>query len=178
MVRNLNDFREKELIFIDANIFLCHALNTNDDAIRFLQKVETSSFKAATSSLVLEEVFFKLLMQSASNYVEKVSVERVKTLLRDAAKREVILQPVAEYGKYIHILRDVGLKVLDFAAADILAAVEGARRHQLMVADASHLAVMQRKKIRHLASGDRDFAVVPEISVWSPMPAAKPSLLT
>ena len=175
MVRNLNDFRAKELIFIDANIFLYHAFNTNDDAISFLQKVESSSYKASTSSLVLEEVFFKLLMQSSSNFMEKVTVEKAKSLIRDEAKRDAVLGPLAEYREYIGILRDTGMKVFDLTGGDILAAVEMSRTHHLMVADAAHLAVMNRKKISHLASGDRDFAAVPEITVWSPSPAAKPA---
>jgi predicted nucleic acid-binding protein len=175
MVRNLNDFREKELIFIDANIFLYHAFNTNDDAISFLQKVESSSYKASTSSLVLEEVFFKLLMQSSSNFMEKVTVEKVKSLLRDDTRREAILRPLAEYRKYIGILRDAGMKVFDLSRGDILAAVGVSRTHHLMVADAAHLAVIKRKNINHLASGDWDFAAVPEITVWSPSPAAKPA---
>lgn len=175
MVRNLKDFSEKEVVFVDANIFLCHAFDTSDDAIGFLGKVETASLRAATSSLVLEEVFFKLLMQSSSNYLEKVSVERVKSLLRDDTKRAMVLQPLAEYGEYIGILRDAGMKVLELTGADMLAAVEVSRTHPLMVADAAHLAVMQRKKIRHLASGDWDFAGVAEITVWSPLPASKPT---
>jgi hypothetical protein len=39
MVRNLSDFVKKKPIFIDANIFLCHAFDTNDDAVKFLQIV-------------------------------------------------------------------------------------------------------------------------------------------
>jgi predicted nucleic acid-binding protein len=174
MVRSLNDFGEKRPIFIDANIFLYHAFNTNNDAVDFLQKVESSSFKASTSSLVLEEVFFKLLMQSASNFIEKVTVEKVKSVLRDDTRREAILKPLAEYRKYIEILEDAGMKVFDLMGKDVLAATEASGRHNLLVADAAHLAVMERKKIDHLASGDRDFAVVPDITVWSPSPASQP----
>jgi predicted nucleic acid-binding protein len=121
MVRNLNDFREKELIFIDANIFLYHAFNSNDDAVSFLQKVESSSFKASTSSLVLEEVFFKLLMQSASNFIEKVTVDKVKSALKDETRRGSILGPLIEYGKYIGVLRDAGMKVFNLTGEDVLA---------------------------------------------------------
>jgi len=175
MANNLNDFREKELIFIDANIFLYHAFDTNDDAVGFLQKVESSLLRTATSSLVLEEVFFKLLMQAASCFLEKVTVEKVKSFLRDDTRREDIMRPLAEYGKFIGILRDAGMKVFELTGEDMLTAVQIMQTHHLMAADAAHLAVMGRKQSRHLASGDRDFAVASEITVWSPLLAGKPA---
>jgi predicted nucleic acid-binding protein len=176
MVRSLNDFGEKKPIFIDANIFLYHAFNTNNDAVNFLKKVEASSFKASTSSLVLEEVFFKLLMQSASNFIERVTVEKVKSALRDDTRRASILRPLVEYKKYIGILGDAGMKVFDLTGQDVLEAIEASGRHNLLVADAAHLAVMKRKQIDHLASGDSDFSTVPDITLWSPFPASQPEL--
>jgi predicted nucleic acid-binding protein len=174
MVRNLKDFEERKPIFIDANIFLYHAFNTNSDAIDFLQRVESSSLKASTSSLALEEVFFKLLMQSASNSIEKVTVKKVKNILRDDTRREAILKPLVEYGKYIGILRDAGMTVLELKGEDILAAIDASGQHNLVVADAAHLAVMRRKKIDQLASADGDFSTVPDITLWSPSPASLP----
>jgi len=176
MVQNLNDFGERKPIFIDANIFLYHAFNTNNAAAGFLQRVELSSFKASTSSLVLEEVFFKLLMQSASNYIETVTVKRVKSILRDDARREAILQPLIEYRKYIGVLGDAGKKVFDLRGEDVLAGIEASEKYKLLVADAAHLAVMRRNKIEHLASGDNDFSTIPDITLWSPFPASTSTL--
>ncbi|GFP25587.1 hypothetical protein HKBW3S43_01177 [Candidatus Hakubella thermalkaliphila] len=75
MPKNLKDFRGKEPIFIDANIFLHHAFDVNPVSVEFLKKVESFDLKAYTSALVIEEVTFKLIMQSASNFLDKVTLQ-------------------------------------------------------------------------------------------------------
>ena len=57
MRNNLNGFTGRDQIFIDANIFLHHAFNVNDVSVQFLSRVEAQDIRAATSALVLEEVF-------------------------------------------------------------------------------------------------------------------------
>ncbi|GFP19953.1 hypothetical protein HKBW3S03_01457, partial [Candidatus Hakubella thermalkaliphila] len=51
MPKNLKDFRGKEPIFIDANIFLHHAFDVNPVSVEFLKKVESFDLKAYTSAL-------------------------------------------------------------------------------------------------------------------------------
>lgn len=84
MQKSLNGFQGKEAIFIDANIFLHHAFDSNTASIEFLRRVESSNIKAYTSSLVIEEVIFKLIVQSVSNFLNKVTLSRVKLLLKDS----------------------------------------------------------------------------------------------
>lgn len=78
MQRNLKDFSGKGPIFIDANIFLHHAFDLNSDSIEFLKKVETVNLKAFTSALVIEEITFKLIMQSASNFLSRVTLGSIE----------------------------------------------------------------------------------------------------
>jgi len=89
-VKKLIDLPKDSIVFIDTNIFLHHAFDINRFSIEFLKRVEKGTVKAHTSALVVEELFFKLLMQQASNFLEKVSVEKVKTLLKDERKRRYI----------------------------------------------------------------------------------------
>lgn len=97
MRRNLKDFAGKAPIFIDANIFLHHAFGTNITSIEFLKKVESLNMKAYTSTLVLEEIVFKLIMQSASNFIERVALDTVKQFLKDSKNREKVFSPVEKY---------------------------------------------------------------------------------
>lgn len=166
--KNLKDFGGKEPIFIDANIFLHHAFDLKSDSVEFLKKVETVNLKAFTSALVIEEITFKLLMQSASNFLPRVNLQKVKTLLRDKVKREEVIAPVEAYRSYINRLKDLGLKVLDLTDEDMKRALQISKTYGLVTADASHVAVMQRTGIRSLASDDSDFQVLKEITVWSP----------
>ena len=169
MLKKLNDFNEKKLIFIDANIFLYHAFNFGDACVDFLQKVESGFIKAATSSLVLEEVFFKLLLQSASNFIEKVTVDNLKNALQNDTVKQQILKPVGEYRKYIRILKDTGMTIFELKGEDILLAIDKTEANGLIIADAAHLVIMQKRGIVHLASADNDFLSVTDIIQWSPL---------
>ncbi len=168
MQKNLKDFGGKGPIFIDANIFLHHAFDLNTDSVEFLKKVETFDLKAFTSALVIEEIIFKLLMQSASNFLLRVNLQRVKDLLHDKLKREKVLAPVEAYRSYIDRLKDFGLKILDLTDEDMKRSVQLSKAYGLVTADASHVAVMERAGISDVATGDSDFRVLKEMTVWSP----------
>ena len=75
---------------------------------------------------------------------------------------------MAEYREYIDTLKDFGLAVLDLTDKDMALALEKAKAYGLMMADAAHLAVMERKGISHLASSDSDFKAVSHITLWTP----------
>lgn len=168
MQKSLKEFKEKEAIFIDANIFLHHAFDVNPNSIQFLKKVESSNIKVYTSALVIEEVMFKLIMQSASNFLDKVTLQEVKGLLRDSNNREKIFKPVIEYRSYIDVLKDFGLVILDVTDKDVINALQRAKELGLIMAGAVHIGVMERKGIKHLASSDSDFKNVKNITLWSP----------
>lgn len=168
MLKSLKDFQGEEAIFIDANIFLHHAFDVNPISIEFLKRVESDNFKAYTSALVMEEIAFKLIMQSASNFLDKVTLQTVKTFLRDDGNREKVFRPVEKYREYINNLKDFGLTILDLTDRDMVIAIQKARTFGLITADAAHIAVMERKGIAHIASSDIDLKAVSSITLWSP----------
>ena len=168
MQKSLNDFKGKEAIFIDANIFLHHAFDTNIVSVEFLKKVEISNIKAFTSALIIEEVTFKLVMQSASNFLNKVTLQSVKPLLRDTKIRDKVFKPILDYRRYIDTLKDFGLIVLDLTDKDMITALQKTKKYGLITADAAHIAVMERKGITHMASSDSDFKGIDEITLWTP----------
>lgn len=166
--KDLKDFKEKEAVFIDANIFLHHAFDTNAVSVNFLKNVEFFSLKAYTSALVFEEVTFKLIMQSASNFLKNVTLKNVKALLNDSKNIEKIFKPVEEYRGYLNTLKDFGLIVLDLTDNDMVVALKKAKTYGLITADAAHIAVMERKRITNIATSDNDFKVVDSITLWTP----------
>lgn len=168
MKKSLKEFREREGIFVDANIFLHHAFDINTVSVEFLKKIEYSSMKVYTSALVMEEVTFKLVMQSASNFIDRATLNGVKNLIKDNKVKEKIFLPVEEYREYIDNLKEVGMTVLDLTDKDMSEAIKKAKAHGLITADAAHLAVMARKGITNIATNDNDFEAVSGITVWSP----------
>lgn len=155
-------------IFIDASIFLHHAFDVNPDSVEFLKRVESNDLKAYTSALVIEEITFKLMMQSASNFLEKITLQSVKTFLKDDENREKVFKPVEEYREYINYLKDFGVTIFDLTDRDMALAIQKARAYGLITADAAHIAIMERKGITHIASSDSDFKAVSNITLWSP----------
>ncbi len=168
MLKNLRDFRGSSAVFIDATIFLHHAFDSNHVSVEFLSRIETTNIKAYTSALVIEEVSYKIMMQSASNFIERVTVRHVKKFLNNPKHRAKVLSPLIEYMDYIDKLREAGLVVIDLKGSDIKDAARIAKDNGLITADAAHLAVMLRKSIHDIATEDADFAAAPDITVWSP----------
>lgn len=168
MLKNLRDFESGSHIFIDATIFLHHAFDTNPVSVEFLNRIELSNIKAYTSALVLEEVSYKIMMQSASNYLERVTVQHVKKFLENPKNRGKVLSPLIEYMDYIDKLQEAGMTVIDLKGSDIKQAAHHAKDNGLITADAAHIAVMFRKSIHNIATEDSDFVSVANITVWSP----------
>ena len=168
MQKDLRDFEGSSPVFLDATIFLHHAFDTNPVSVEFLNRIELSSIKAYTSALVLEEVSYKIMVQSASNYLERVTVRHVKKYLENPRNRRKVLSPLIEYMDYIDKLQEAGMSVIDLKGGDMKQAAHLAKENGLITADAAHLAVMSRKSINHIATEDSDFAAVPNIAVWSP----------
>jgi predicted nucleic acid-binding protein len=65
-------------------------------------------------------------------------------------------------------MKEAGMTIIDLKGSDMTQSVQHARDNGLITADAAHLAVMQRKSIHQIATEDSDFAVVPDITAWSP----------
>ena len=169
MPRSLKEFPGEVSVFIDATIFLHHAFGSNGESMEFLKRVETENIRAYTSALVLEEVAFKLVMQSASNFVEKINLDKLKQFFTDAGNREKVLIPVKKYMGYIQMLKEMGLKIVDLTGGDITVAIDKASANGLITADGAHLSVMERKGIKHIATSDQDFGTLNDITMWSPL---------
>lgn len=168
MQKNLRDFKGNTAVFIDANIFLHHAFDSNPVSVEFLSRIETSNIRAYTSALVLEEVSFKIMMQTASNFLERVTVLHVKKFIENPKHRAKVFDPLIEYMDYIDRLQEAGLAVIDLKGSDMKQAARLAKDNGLITADAAHLAVILRKSIHNIATEDSDFTAVPDITVWSP----------
>jgi predicted nucleic acid-binding protein len=130
-------------IFIDANIFLFHAFD--DDrfggaATAFLTRVENQDVEAITSSLVIDEVFFKILVQEAAAHLPKPTIWNIKRAMRDAAFVKKIYAPVLEYKTYLEGLAFLGLNIVEVTGLQMLSAPNIGSEHGLLITDAAHLA--------------------------------------
>jgi predicted nucleic acid-binding protein len=171
MSLSLAAFALAEPIFVDANIFLFHAFNDprfGKTTTAFLTMIERQDTEALTSSLVVDEVLFKIFVQEAAAHLPKPTIWNIKKAMKDRSFVQKTYAPVLKYKTYLESLTFLGLKIVEVTGAHMLAAADIGAEAGLLITDAAHVAVMHDFGIHHLASDDADFASIKGIAVWTP----------
>lgn len=171
MSPSLASYIAGESIFVDANIFLFHAFGDERygaAATAFLTRIENQEVEALTSSLVIDEVLFKILVQEAAAHLSKPTIWNIKWAMRDADFRRMVYAPVLQYKTYLEGLTFLGLNVVEVTGAQMFDGVEIGASEGLLITDAAHLAVMRSLNIHHLATDDEDMRNIYGIVVCSP----------
>lgn len=155
-------------VFIDANIFLFDIFEDTefgDASYKFIKKIESMEIKGYTSTLVLDEVLFKMILMEASNKLN-VPMKNVVRLLKKEPDKLAALEKSWENIREIHNMEN--LTILGVTPAIFKDAVEIAQTCKLLPHDATHAAVTKEMNIRNIATNDEDFERVDFLSVWKP----------
>ena len=168
----LEDFDLRELIFVDANIFIYHgSANTiyGKSCEWFLEKVESKNVVAITTTAVLDEVGYILSLLEGAKTLKTEELKIVRKKLKEDQKLAVACyEKVREYMKYIFFLWERGLDIQKVEPKDVLIATMIGGVHRLLFKDALHLSAMKRLKIKNIATRDSDFERDRDIIIWSP----------
>lgn len=73
----LNEIKDDETVFIDANIFIYHFTGASVECKEFLKDCARKRFKAFTSMTVLAEVCHRLMAIEAVNTSNLASADRI-----------------------------------------------------------------------------------------------------
>ena len=171
MIQDLADFVTDEPIFVDANIFLFHAFDDKkrgEAATSFLTRIENEEIEALTSSLVVDEVFFKILVQEAAAHLERPTIWNIKRAMKEKAFVEKVYAPVLEYKAYLESLAFLGMRIVEVTSAHMLMAADIGAEFGLLITDAAHIAVMRERGISNLATADADLFNIKGITAWTP----------
>ncbi|MFH1322467.1 MAG: PIN domain-containing protein [Methanobacteriota archaeon] len=155
-------------IFIDANIFLFDIFEDpdfGDASYDFIKKIESLEIKGYTSTLVLDEVLFKMILMEASNKLN-VSMKNVVRLLKKEPDKLDALEKSWENIKEIQNMEN--LTIFGVTPAIFKDAVEIAQTYKLLPHDATHAAVAKKMNIRNIATNDEDFERLDFLKVWKP----------
>ena len=168
MISSLDSLAPKSKIFIDANIFLYGAMDYTRyrAACRaFLQNIESGTYFAATSALVLNEIVHKLILAETAKTYRLRSESEAKKLIED--KPETISSLTRVWKTYA-VIRAYPLVIysIDMATMDMAANLSS--RYGLFISDASHLAVMKMNGISNIVTNDNDFQLAEDISIYKP----------
>jgi len=156
------------LLFIDANVFLYaifdHA-NFGEGSYRILKDVEDNSLRGISSTLVLDEVLYKMMLMEASN-MNQISLREAPSFLKRFPEKITKLEKSWSHIQKIQKIENIVIKGITPEIFE--KSVHIARTNKLLPHDASHLAVMESAGVKDIASNDSDFGKVKGIKVWQP----------
>ena len=161
----LSEFPAGGSLFLDANIFLEHLLNGEPACTALFQRISAGEIRAVTSVIVLAEVRHRLLLTEA---VRRGYVSEATRALQVLRTRPDILRHLHICDTSLNLLLETPLRIISVTPAQFRAAQHLSLRHHLLTNDALHLAALRAVRLRHLASADRDFRVIPRLTVWYP----------
>lgn len=173
MERNrLGNFDLRELIFLDANIFVDHASanpSYGKSCEEFLEKVESKKVVAITTTAVLDEVGYILSLLEGARALKTDELKIVRKKIKEDQKLAMACyKKVREYMKYIFFLGERGLDIREVEPKDVLIATMVGGEYRLLFTDSLHLSVMKRLKLKNIATRDSDFERVKDVTIWSP----------
>ncbi|MBN1234848.1 MAG: PIN domain-containing protein [Methanotrichaceae archaeon] len=157
-------------MFIDANIFTYlltgHPIYGRN-CQQLLEKVESGDLEAFISPLVIDEVSYVLMVQTARKTGVSQDAKSIKRAM--LADWQECLTPVGKFYDYLDLLISTGhLKVLSLDYSVSRIALKCAKEYRLLSRDALHVACCEAYGIREMATNDGEFKRVSFLTLWNP----------
>lgn len=166
--RGLSLIPAGKMVFVDANIFLYEIFNHPDfgeGSYIILNDIEQGILKGVTSTLVLDEVLYKMILMEASNKF-KISLKNTASFLKKNPEK---IPQMESSWKDIQRIQNLENLIIEGITPKIFDnSIEIAKKNMLLTHDASHLAVMQSIGVANIATNDTDFERIEGIKVWKP----------
>jgi predicted nucleic acid-binding protein len=151
-------------VFVDAPIFVYHFTGLSVSCRRFLERCERAEVQGVTSVTVIAEVTHRLMMIEAVQS-GLASAGNVAAKLRRAP---VLIRSLRIADQQAARIPLMGLEVLTLDLQRLVAAAELRRLHGLMTNDSIIAATARGEGISIIATSDRDFERVEDLSVFGP----------
>ena len=155
---------DNSTVYLDANIFLYHYEDISPDCSSLLERVERGKIKAVTSTRILDEVLHRRLIAEAISLYGWSIKQVVKRLRQNPEK----LTKIGKHWEDVEELLTIGIEVFTLSLEDLLMARRIQKQFGLLVCDSLTVYLMEKHKIKILATRDEDFIRVESIDVWMP----------
>ncbi len=164
----LTNLPPNSIIFSDANI-LAYFFTRKDELAqviaRFLARSVNAEIKIVTSTAVVADVIHRVMISEVMK-AQGIESGRAATYLK---KHPDIVKTLPEHLTVpSKLYNQFKINILDVTRVELYSSRVIRAKYGLMTNDSIIVATMQRHKILHLATNDRDFDRVQEIQVWSP----------
>jgi predicted nucleic acid-binding protein len=167
MVKRLNSIPNARAIFIDANVFHLYLRGPKDlskESAKFLERIESGEIPGYTSTLVLDELMYKILLRKIEEKHTQNPLIVVEKDFGEIAKNSYYVKEAIEL-----VLGINRLNVLDVTKEDVQHAPDLMESFSLLPRDAVHVSVMLNHSITDIASADSDFDRVKDLTRWNPL---------
>ncbi len=166
MVNHLSALPSGKGVFIDTNIFhfyLRGPEQLQESCSSLLERVERKDVIGFTSSLVLDELMYKILLKTIEDRYRRNPLD----VLRKSP--EQIGAQSGEVRKALSIILGIQhLNVLSVERSHLEESVEYMEQCSMLPRDAVHLAVMKTNECADIASSDNDFDRDHAVNRWTP----------
>lgn len=167
-MNNLKDIPEGTKILIDTNIILYTALNHpiyQKDCTDFLIRAGRKDIIGYIPSVVIEELLHHFMM---SELIENGYGKRVSDCISCYKRNPTIIEKLSKTWNEIQRIFHINCTILYDNELILKQSLQIAQRYQLLAHDAYIVAFAQSNDICHIASNDKDFLRVREVTIWSP----------
>lgn len=167
VAKRLTSIPNARAIFIDANIFHLYLRGPKElsrESTKFLERLESGEIPGYTSTLVLDELMYKILLRKIEEKHKQNPLTVIEKDFGEIAKNSYYAKEAIDL-----VLGISGLNVLDVTREDVQHAPDLMESFSLLPRDAVHLSVMLNHNIMDIASSDSDFDRVKDLTRWTPL---------
>ena len=164
MPHSLDHLPSGATVFIDANIFVYHFVESSEQCKTFLARCEQGELFGVTGVHVLLEVLHRLMMIEAVE-AGLVSPGNVPRKLRE---RRGVVEQLQTYQDYTDTIPDMGIDIRPLTADIIQDSLPYRQRYGLLVNDSVSVALVLEYGIDALVTADQDFERVANYAVYRP----------
>lgn len=151
-------------IFVDANIFIYHFSGVSEECSSFLERCEREEIVGFTTTNILLETMHRLMMLEA---VTRGLVTPGNIAKKLKGKPEIITR-LSTYAEQVKKIPAMNINIVPLTQDLCYQALTWQQQYGLMTNDSILLAACQEYNCRNLASNDRAFVGVREITLWQP----------
>ena len=167
MVKHLSRISQGGTVFLDTNILHFYLRGPEDlrkDCTLFLERIDEKGITGFTSSLVLDELMYKILLKKIEEKYRRNPLDVIQKSFEEIGVQSI------EVRKALNIILGIeGLNILSVTRAHIEESVDFMQKYSVLPRDAIHLSVMKSIECTDLASADSDFDRVLTINRWTPL---------
>lgn len=155
-------------VFVDASVLALHFTGhpkLGPPCRDFLGRCASREIKGYTSVIAASETTHRIIIHEARVRLGfTTSSETVNYLKRHSEVVKGLRQHLAVASTIYHL----GIEILPVSYKDLHRGNRVRQQYGLMTNDSLIVATMQRRRLRHLATHDRDFDRVSTLHVWCP----------